>query len=55
MAKENNGLIRHQSQINGKKYGDQGTNFDLAENQEILMNQNENNADRCDQVLENQG
>jgi hypothetical protein len=37
MAKEKNGLIRHQSQIKEKKYVDQGTNFDLAEDYEILV------------------
>jgi len=55
MVKENEGLISDQGQINRKKYVDQAKDPDLAEDYEILVNQDENDADRRDQILEDQG
>jgi hypothetical protein len=55
MVKEDDGLISHQGHIDEKNYVDQVIDPELAENQKILVNQDENYAGRRDQVLENQG
>jgi hypothetical protein len=54
MVKEYEGLIGRQGQIDEKNYVDEVKDPQLAENQEILVNQDNNDAGRRDQVLENQ-
>jgi hypothetical protein len=55
MFKENKGLIHDQHEINGKDYINEIIDLHLAENDEILMNENENNAQSCGQVFDDQG
>jgi hypothetical protein len=55
VVEENNDLIQHQDQINRKDYVDKRGKFELAENHEILMDQDEDDADRGYQILKDQG